>query len=147
MRDEVGSMTPLHVVGAAILRDDTCLVARRGEGRAFSGLWEFPGGKVEAGETPEAALAREIQEELGLTIRVLEHLGRGTADLGPRSIVLDVYEARLEHGTLVMTEHSDVRWASEDELRALAWASADVPVVPAVLQRLSLHRSGGGTPR
>ena len=77
------------VVGAAIVRDGRCLVAKRSPTMRAPGKWEFPGGKVEVGETPHDALVREISEELGVTIEVGALLGRGTAT----PIVLDVYLA------------------------------------------------------
>ena len=71
----------LLVVGAAIARGKKCLVTQRGPGMSLAGKWEFPGGKVESNESPRAALAREIVEELGLRISVGELLGTGTADV------------------------------------------------------------------
>jgi 8-oxo-dGTP diphosphatase len=102
----------------------------------LAGKWEFPGGKVEAGESPRAALAREIFEELGVIIRVGELLGSGTANVGTRVVRLDVYEATMVSGTITLREHSEVRWATADELHDFDWAEADVPSVPAVTEWL-----------
>lgn len=132
-------MRSIHVVGAAILRGAACLVARRGPGMSLAGKWEFPGGKVEPGEDPRVALEREIGEELGLQIRAHEALGQGTAELGDRRIVLDVYRAELLGGELSLAEHAEVRWCAADELDGLDWAEADVPVLPAVRARLQAH--------
>ena len=79
----------IHVVGAAIIEKDRCLVARRGPGMALAGYWEFPGGKVEPGESPEVALVREIREEMGIGIEVGNWIGRGESVVHGRRIVLD----------------------------------------------------------
>lgn len=126
----------LHVVGAAIRRGDRCLVARRGPGMSLPGAWEFPGGKVEDDESPYQALAREIREELGLDIAVGRRLGIGTATISTRNIELSVYAASPRGGELALLEHSEVRWLEAGELSRLAWAEADVPVVPAVVRWL-----------
>lgn len=122
----------VHVVGAAIVHEQRCLVAQRGPGMRLPGKWEFPGGKVEAGEAPEVALAREIAEELGLEIAVGERLGSGTAPAGGRLIVLDVYAARITSGELVLREHAQVVWLTADELPSLDWAEADIPCLKPV---------------
>ncbi|MCB1033841.1 MAG: (deoxy)nucleoside triphosphate pyrophosphohydrolase [Acidobacteria bacterium] len=124
----------VHVVGAAILRGARCLVVQRGAAMSTPLKWEFPGGKLEDGEGPEAALRREIREELDLTIEVGEYLGRGTARAEGRAIVLDVYRARILDGELHLREHRQARWLSAGELEpgALDWAAADVPVLSAV---------------
>jgi 8-oxo-dGTP diphosphatase len=128
--------TILHVVGAAIAQGKTCLVARRGPSMSLAGKWEFPGGKVEANEAPSAALAREIVEELGLVIAVGSLLGTGMATVGTKVVKLDVYEATLVRGTMVLREHSEVRWATADELHDFDWADADIPSVPKVTEWL-----------
>ena len=122
----------LHVVGAAIVRGDRCLVAKRGQGGAAAGKWEFPGGKIEPGEAAAEALVREIDEELGLRIEVGAHLGRGSDD----RIVLDVYAGTLVAGALTPREHEAVLWASGAELEALDWAAPDIPIVPTVIALL-----------
>jgi 8-oxo-dGTP diphosphatase len=131
-------MSTLHVVGAAIVQDGKCLVAQRGQAMSLAGKWEFPGGKVEAGESPTAALAREIAEELGLQVTVAQLLGAGTAKVGARTITLDVYAARVASGTLALREHARVTWASVDELERFDWAEADVPCVAPVKEWLRL---------
>lgn len=136
----------IRVVGAAIARDGTCLVAQRGPGMSLAGKWEFPGGKVEAGESARAALAREIAEELGLSLDVGKLLGTGTANIGSKLIALDVYAARIVSGTLVLREHSRAVWATAAELVDFDWAEADVPSVPKVIEWLrQLPKANGPT--
>jgi len=130
-------MKRLHVVGAAIIQDGRCLVAQRGPGMSLAGKWEFPGGKVEDGEEPEAALAREIEEELGLQIAVGEPLGSGSAQVGGRVVRLDVYAATIGFGVMALREHAQVSWANRDQLSHFDWAEADVPCIAPVQQWLS----------
>jgi 8-oxo-dGTP diphosphatase len=119
----------IHVVGAAIIHDDRCLVAQRGTQQSLAGKWEFPGGKIEPGELPHEALRREIEEELGVVIAVGPELGMGDVVLGNHRIVLDVYAATVVDGQIEPREHSRVVWATADELSAFDWAPADVPIV------------------
>lgn len=131
----------VHVVGAAIIRRGMCLVARRKPGGSAGGKWEFPGGKVEPGETPEAALEREIQEELGETIVVEQWLGRGIVRPDSRLIVLDVYWASPPDAWLgsAPRAHDEICWAAPAALLRFDWADADIPIVPrvaALLERL-----------
>lgn len=129
-------MTAVHVVGAAIFQAGKCLVTQRGPGMSLPGKWEFPGGKVEAGESPEAALSREIAEELGVAVQVHELLGTGTAMAGTKRITLDVYAASVLSGTLVLREHAHAVWANAEELSGFDWAEADIPSLAAVAARL-----------
>ncbi|MEL7367645.1 MAG: (deoxy)nucleoside triphosphate pyrophosphohydrolase [Myxococcota bacterium] len=127
----------IAVVGAAILRPGACLVCRRGPGMRLAGKWEFPGGKVEPGETPADALRREILEELGLRIEVKAWLGRGFAPLlDGRVVRLEVFEGRWTAGSLKLAEHDAARWVGPARLSSLDWAEADIPIVPAVRTRL-----------
>lgn len=119
----------IHVVGAAIVEGGRCLVARRGPGMALAGYWEFPGGKVEAGESPEVALVREIREEMGIGVKVGAWLGRGEAAVGSRRIVLDVYLATRIDGEPRLNEHSEMRWLEAGEIEGLDWAEADRPIL------------------
>ncbi|MES1186961.1 MAG: (deoxy)nucleoside triphosphate pyrophosphohydrolase [Myxococcales bacterium] len=136
-------MPPLHVVGAAITQGHQCLIAQRGPHGSLAGKWEFPGGKVEPGESPTAALAREIAEELGFEISVGQFLANGTAMVGTRVISLDVYAASITAGGVVLREHAQIAWVSADELPSYDWAEADIPClapVAAWLRTLQVDR-------
>ena len=127
----------VHVVGAAILRGGLCLVAQRSATMSAPLKWEFPGGKVEPGESPERALARELCEELGVRVEVGTHLGVGSAVNAGRTIVLDVYAATWLSGELHLAEHAQIAWCDAKRLQELDWAEPDVPIIPAVQQALA----------
>lgn len=118
------------VVGAALLRDDPprVLASRRTEPPRLAGLWEFPGGKVEPGETDEQALARELREELGVEARVGERLG-GDLPIGATA-VLRVYVCRVVSGELTFVDHDEHRWLTADELDDVPWIPVDRPLLP-----------------
>jgi 8-oxo-dGTP diphosphatase len=128
-------MSPLQVVGAAITQGHRCLVAQRGPHGSMAGKWEFPGGKVEPGESPAAAVAREIAEELGLQITIGPFLANGAATIGHHLISLDIYAATITPGTtttVALREHAQFTWATADQLANFDWAEADVPCLASV---------------
>lgn len=116
----------LDVVAAVIEHDDRVLACRRRPGKAAAGRWEFPGGKIEAGETAQEALVREIREELGVGIRVTGHLTTDVTD-GIRLVCL---RARLvTDAPVASTDHDALEWVALDGLGARDWADADRPAV------------------
>jgi 8-oxo-dGTP diphosphatase len=130
------AMDVVQVVGAAIVEGDRLLVAQRAGG-PYDGCWEFPGGKVEPGESHLSALVREIGEELGTAIVPQAFLGEVVLDgvVGggtPGSSTLRVWWARISGGLPVAHEHAALRWVRADELDGLRWIAADRPLLPAV---------------
>lgn len=120
----------VHVVGAVIMNEQQeILCALRSLEMSLGGLWEFPGGKIEAGETPQEALTREIQEELGCTIEVGDFLATCTHEYPNVRVQLDTYFARIVTGAPEAKEHEKLEWVGKDTLNELAWAPADVPTV------------------
>jgi 8-oxo-dGTP diphosphatase len=128
----------LLVVAAALVDEDgRVLVQQRPAGKPMAGLWEFPGGKVETGEVPEAALARELAEELGIQVAAdaLVPIAFASEGLAGRHLLLLLYVARSWQGTAEPRHASALQWVRPAEMRALAMPPADVPLVDA-LERL-----------
>lgn len=119
----------INVVGAVIVKDGEILCAQRGDGGSLAGMWEFPGGKIEPGETPQGALQREIDEELRCEVRVGEHVETTAYDYDFGVVTLTTYYCELISGTPSLTEHAAVRWLAPGALHALEWAPADIPAV------------------
>lgn len=118
----------IDVVGAVIVRDQTILCAQRGTG-PLAGQWEFPGGKIEADETPEQALEREISEELGCRVLVGERITTTRYEYYFAVVTLTTFFCQLVEGQPAITEHLAVRWVPPFLLDQLDWASADIPAV------------------
>ncbi|RDE06459.1 (deoxy)nucleoside triphosphate pyrophosphohydrolase [Sphingomonas aracearum] len=124
----------LPVVAAAILDGEgRCLVQRRPVDKEHGGLWEFPGGKVEPGESPEAALAREIAEELQVTIDAPVPLAFASEARGPRHLLLLLYRVERWTGTPRPLAGSILRWCRPAELPGLAMPPADRPLADALI--------------
>ncbi len=137
-------VSPLIIVGAAIVVDGRVLGCERAEPPEVAGRWEFPGGKVEPGETDEAALVRECQEELGVGITLGDRIG-ADIPLAHGRAVLRVWLAELVDGEPQPQplEHSALRWLAPDELDSVPWLPADAPIV-ADLADLLRGRSPAG---
>jgi 8-oxo-dGTP diphosphatase len=127
------------VVGAAILRGVApaveVLAAQRARPPELSGWWEFPGGKVEPGESEQAALVRECAEELGVVVSVGHRIGADVEVVGGGA-VLRVWTAAIESGEPTPGEHRALRWLGVHELDDVAWLPPDVPVVAALRRAL-----------
>lgn len=129
----------LLVVAAALIdREGRVLVQQRPPGAPMADLWEFPGGKVEPGEVPEAALVRELAEELGIELdaKDLLPLTFASESLGERHLTLLLYTLREWRGVPEPHHATALRWAKPHELRALAMPPADLPFI-AVLEALA----------
>lgn len=121
------------VVAAAIERDGRYLAARRTRPRDVAGRWEFPGGKVEPGETDEQALVREIREELGVEITIGERIP-GEWPLRD-DLVLHLYAATLTGGDPApLEQHDEIRWVSPQEFDDIDWLPSDVEAVAIIAQ-------------
>lgn len=132
--------TILLVVAVALINPvGEVLMQSRPPGRSMAGLWEFPGGKVEAGETPEAALIREIGEELGVTLRAGDLRAGPFASeaLGDRQLLLCLYIADRWSGTPAAREGQEVQWVAPEKLAALDMPPADYPLVEMLLPILA----------
>ncbi|MBP2458654.1 8-oxo-dGTP diphosphatase [Clavibacter michiganensis] len=123
-------MAGLEVVAAVLIRDGRALCCRRAAHKPGAGTWEFPGGKVERGEAPEAALAREIREELGVDVTVGRLVDRSEVPVGDRVIDLACYRVDPV-GPLPTssTDHDELRWVPLADLGDLSWSAPDLPAV------------------
>jgi 8-oxo-dGTP diphosphatase len=128
-----------RVTAAIIEEGGRVFVARRGPGRHLAGKWEFPGGKVEPGETPEQALARELSEELGITCKVEEFLCAAVYEGTEPGLELLAYRVRRGPGTIELREHEEARWVAPADLAAMDLPESDRLVV----ERLYGTGSGG----
>ena len=120
-------MDLVGVVGAALVRDGRVLASRRTEPPRLAGFWEFPGGKVEPGESDVQALVRELREELQVEVEVGERLGDDL--LIGTTAVLRVYVCRLVRGEPALVDHDEHRWLGPDDLLDVPWIPVDLPLV------------------
>ncbi|NTU54019.1 MAG: (deoxy)nucleoside triphosphate pyrophosphohydrolase [Chlorobiaceae bacterium] len=117
------------VVCAIIERDERFLIARRAEGRHLALKWEFPGGKVESGESEKAALRRELREELQVEVEIVERLTPVEHCYPDRSLRLIAWRCRLTEGEPCAGEHEELRWIGIDEASGYDFPEADLPVL------------------
>lgn len=127
-------MKSIDVVAAIIERDGMILATQRGYGD-MEGGWEFPGGKVEPNETPEQALLREIEEELGARIAIEAHFATVDYDYESFHLHMRCYLAHIENGTPELREHSAARWLDAATIDDVAWLPADEEVIQEIKKR------------
>ncbi len=127
-----GVRAVITVTAAIIERNGRILAARRGPGKHLAGYWEFPGGKLEDGETPQQCLARELHEELGVHCDIGAFVAESTYDYGHKQVRLLAYRAVHRDGEFRPVEHDQLLWLLPVELDHLEWAPADIPLVQAL---------------
>ena len=128
-------MKTIRVVAAVILSEGKIFATQRGYGD-FKGGWEFPGGKIEDGETPEAALKREILEELDTDIAVGELIDTIEYDYPEFHLSMDCFWCEIISGNLVLKEHEAARWLDKEKLYSVDWLPADVSLIEKVALKL-----------
>lgn len=131
----------IRVVAALIREGDKVFATQRGYG-AYKDWWEFPGGKIELGEAPEAALAREIREELAAEIYVDQYLMTVEYDYPEFHLSMDCFWCRIKEGSLTLLEHEAAKWLPLDNLRQVNWLPADLLVVEEI-ERQEIYSIGG----
>lgn len=125
----------VHVVGAVIENEQgEYLCALRSPTMSLPNYWEFPGGKIEKGETKEEALIREIQEELGCTIEVYEQVEDTTYEYEQVIVRLETFKSRIISGNIHNKEHAEIRWVAPEQLNTLRWAPADIPAIECLMK-------------
>ena len=127
-------MKTIHVVAAIIRDGEKIFATQRGYG-AWKDYWEFPGGKIEAGESPEEALRRETREELDTEIVVGEKFTSIAYDYPEFHLSMDCFLAEVKTGNLVLKEHEAARWLEKDELDNVNWLPADLTIIEMLKNR------------
>ncbi|RKX74152.1 MAG: 8-oxo-dGTP diphosphatase MutT [Spirochaetes bacterium] len=122
----------ITVVAGVLKKDGHVFLARRKRGTSFERMWEFPGGKVENGESPEDALIREFREELGIDIKVKRFICRSFYSNENVTITLLAYEVNRVSGSITLCEHEDARWVSLPEANRFELIPPDIEVVKAL---------------
>ena len=128
-------MKTIRVVAAVIRSEDKIFATARGYG-VFKGQWEFPGGKIEAGETPEEALAREIKEELETEIKVGSLIHTIEYDYPTFHLSMDCFWCEIVKGDLVLKEAEEARWLTKDQLNDVKWLPADITLIDIISREI-----------
>ena len=126
-------MKKIEVVAAILQRNGAYFTTQRGYGE-FEGMWEFPGGKIEEGETAEFALKREIQEELGIDITIDKFLCTTEYDYPSFHLIMHCYLCNVKSGEIELREHKSARWLTTELLDSVEWLPADKEVVEVLKQ-------------
>ncbi|MGQ1783987.1 8-oxo-dGTP diphosphatase MutT [Saccharicrinis sp. GN24d3] len=129
----------ITVTAAIIINSGKILITRRAPGKHLSGYWEFPGGKIDNGETDEECLAREIEEELDIKVEVGDFFMENNHHYKEKHIVLKAYFCRHLSGDILLHDHDQMAWVSPSDLCKYNFAPADIPFVKALP---ILHPSG-----
>ncbi len=128
-------MKTLHVVCAVIRKDDKIFATQRGYGE-FKDGWEFPGGKIESGETPQQALKREIHEELDTEINVGDQIETVEYDYPEFHLSMQCYWCNVLSGKLTLLEAEDARWLTKDTIESVDWLPADKELVQKIKESM-----------
>ncbi|HWR88799.1 MAG TPA: (deoxy)nucleoside triphosphate pyrophosphohydrolase [Dissulfurispiraceae bacterium] len=126
-------MKHLHVACAIIQREGKVLATQRGADGNLPLKWEFPGGKIHPGETPEDCLHRELNEEVGIGVDIIRALPPSTHSYQTFTVTLYPFVCSIRSGEIVLHEHAASVWLAPEDLPALDWAEADLPVIRAVI--------------
>ena len=125
-----------EVTAAILMKDNRVLIAQRAYGENLAGKWEFPGGKIERGETPQECLKREIREELDVDIEVSDFFGDSIYAYHSGTIKLIAFWCKWISGDFTLKVHSQIAWVNHDELDLYDFAPADIPLVEKLHKQL-----------
>jgi 8-oxo-dGTP diphosphatase len=128
------SLKHLHVACAIIERDGLVLAAQRSARMSLPLKWEFPGGKIDPGESAEDGLRRELMEEMGIRVAVGTSLPASAHTYPTFAVTLHPFICSIEGGEIILHEHAAIVWLSAEKLHALDWAAADLPVLESYLK-------------
>lgn len=123
-------MKIIKVVAAILQKEDKILIARKKQGKPLAGYFEFPGGKIEEGETPEESLIRELMEEMNIKIAVKEYIGESIYDYGNDKVIsLLGYTAEIIDGEIKLSDHDRYEWVTLEQINNYKIAPADIPLI------------------
>lgn len=123
-------MKIIKVVAAILQKEDKILIARKKEGKPLAGYFEFPGGKIENGETPEESLIRELMEEMNIKIAIKEYVGESIYDYGNGKVIsLLGYKSEIIDGEIKLSDHDRYEWVTLEEINNYKIAPADIPLI------------------
>jgi mutator protein MutT len=131
----------IKVTAGIIELDDTILIARRKEGKHFAGFWEFPGGKIEKGESPESCLKRELLEELNIEVSIDSFFMDSIYKYDEKTILLKSYKCKATTKDITLNDHDKALWIKTSELTDYKFAPADIPFVNALLNEVKFNRT------
>lgn len=131
-------MNKIEVTAAIIRKGNRILAAQRCNDDELSGKWEFPGGKIEADESPQECIIRELNEEFGIKSRINGYLGKNLHDYGNKLILLKAFFVEHLSGEFQVRVHQNIRWIKITELMNIDWAPADIALVQLLLKHLQL---------
>jgi 8-oxo-dGTP diphosphatase len=121
-----------QVTAGIIRKDDKILISRRAPNKHLAGYWEFPGGKIEDGETPQECLQRELFEELGIVVKVGQFFMENVHHYGDKIIQLQAYECEHISGNIILNDHDQIEWVETSEFVNFKFAPADIPFIKAL---------------
>lgn len=124
----------INVVAAIIIDNNKILIVRRSDKMKLAGMWEFPGGKIEQGESEEQCIIREIKEELNINISIHRHFLNNKYKYEFGEIYLSSYICKIENGSIKLSEHDDYKWISVNELINFKFAPADESIVKKLIE-------------
>ena len=128
-------MKTINVVAAVIRDKDKVLATARGYGD-YKGIWEFPGGKIKEGETPEDALVREIKEELDINIKINNYIDTVEFDYPKFHLSMSCYFCSILSGNLTLKEAEDSKWLNKEQLDSVKWLPADLAIVEYIKEEM-----------
>jgi len=143
-QSESGPQPAARSVAGVAVESDRVFLAQRIAGGNIGGKWEFPGGKIEPGESPAAALIREFHEELGVTVTVGDQIGECMFHSGAREFVVTAYKVTFAGQPRIRREHVSLKWFPSDLLPKLDLPESDMGLVPSVLEFIRKSRSADG---
>jgi 8-oxo-dGTP diphosphatase len=124
--------TTYQVTAAIIKKANKFLIARRSPNKHLGGYWEFPGGKIEEGETPQECLKRELEEELGIIVEVGKFFMENEHHYEDKIILLKAYECKHISGSIVLNDHDQIEWVEKPDFVNFKFAPADIPFIHAL---------------